>query len=60
MVVVHYDQLPLREALQWHQAAVAEWGLEKVAEFGADVVYRIPPAESTHEREALCRSYENL
>ena len=52
VVVVHYDQLPLHEALQWHQAAVADWGLEKVAEFGADVVYRIPPAvaDPTSER----------
>jgi len=37
------------EAMQWHQAAVLELGLEKVAEFGADLVYRIPPVDSTHE-----------
>jgi hypothetical protein len=48
VVVVHYDQLPRHEALQWHQAAAVEWGLEKVAEFGADLVYRIPPVDSMH------------
>jgi hypothetical protein len=49
VVVVHYDQLPRHEALQWHQAAAVELGLEKVAEFGADIVYRIPPVDSAHE-----------
>jgi len=49
-VVVHYDQLPLHEALQWHLAAV-ELGLEQVAEFGSDLVYRTPASDSTHELE---------
>jgi hypothetical protein len=48
--VVHYDELPFYEALQWHQAAVA-LGLEQVASFGADLVYSVPFVDSTHEPE---------
>jgi hypothetical protein len=48
-VVVHFDQLQPHETLQWHQAPLEDWGVEKVAEFGPDIVYRIPLVDVTDE-----------
>lgn len=48
-VVVHTDQLQPHEAQQWRQANLAETGLEKVAAFGSDVVYKLPALEVTHQ-----------
>ena len=48
-VVVHFGQLQPHEALLWRLAPLADWGVEKVAEFGSDVVYKIPPADVTEE-----------
>jgi hypothetical protein len=46
-MVVHLDRLQRHAARQWRQAQLAELGLEQVAEFGADIVYRILPVDST-------------
>jgi 6-pyruvoyl-tetrahydropterin synthase related domain len=49
-VVVHLDQLEPQEALRWRQAPLAEIGLEKVAEFQSDLVYKIATsADSTQQ-----------
>jgi len=40
-LVLHTDRLQPYEVLQWRQAKLAEMGLEKVAEFGSDIVYKI-------------------
>lgn len=52
-LIVHTGLLPPNEALQWRRLDLAKAGLEKVAEFGSDVVYKIPPVESTHQLPLL-------
>jgi hypothetical protein len=47
-MVVHLGRLQRHVALQWRQAQLAELGLEQVAAFGTDIVYRILPVDSTH------------
>jgi hypothetical protein len=42
-LVLHSDQLAPHEALRWQHADLAEIGLEEVARFGADVVYKFSP-----------------
>lgn len=48
-LVLHTGMLPPDEALQWRRLDLTKVGLEKVAEFGSDVVYKIPSVESTHQ-----------
>lgn len=48
-LIVHTGMLPPDEALRWRRLDLAKTGLEKVAEFGSDGVYRIPSVESTHQ-----------
>lgn len=48
-LIVHTGMLPPDEALQWRRLDLAKAGLEKVAEFGSDRVYKIPSVESTHQ-----------
>jgi hypothetical protein len=47
-IVLHTDRLQPHESLRWRQARLAELGLEKVAEFSADVVYSVLPVRSTN------------
>jgi hypothetical protein len=48
-MVVHFDQLHPLEALQWPHALLEDWRVEKIVEFGPDIVYRIPPVDVTDE-----------
>jgi hypothetical protein len=47
VLVVHTDRLPTQVAVRWQQIALAEGGLEKIAIFGPDVVYKLPEVETT-------------
>ena len=46
-VIVHTDQLAPSETSRWQHANLAEIGLEEIARFGSDVVYRLLPGEVT-------------
>jgi hypothetical protein len=46
-VIVHTDQLAPSETSRWQHAYLAEIGLEEIARFGSDVVYRLLPGEVT-------------
>jgi hypothetical protein len=48
-LVVHSDQLEPQEAARWQSANLADIGLEEVARFGADVVYKLTPVQATHQ-----------
>jgi hypothetical protein len=48
-MIVHFDQLSPHEVLRWRQAPLGDWGVEKVAEFGFDAVYRIPLVDLTDD-----------
>jgi hypothetical protein len=48
VVVVHTDRLDPHAAARWRNANLAEIGLEEVARFDADVVYKLSPAPETH------------
>jgi len=48
-LVLHTRRLSPDKALEWRGPGIAEMGLERVAEFGPDVVYKIPPVDSTHQ-----------
>jgi hypothetical protein len=47
-VVVHTDRLDSHDAARWMKDSLAEIGLEQMARFGGDVVYRLSPAQETH------------
>jgi hypothetical protein len=44
-LVLHTDQLEPSEVALWQQAKLSEIGLEEIARFGSDVVYRLAPVE---------------
>jgi hypothetical protein len=46
-LIVHLDQLEPSETSRWQHANLAETGLEEVARFGSDVVYKLSPVEAT-------------
>jgi hypothetical protein len=48
-LVLHTDQLEPREAARWRNADLADIGLEEVARFDADVVYKLSPVHATHQ-----------
>jgi hypothetical protein len=48
-LVLHTDQLEPQEAARWRDADLAEIGLEEVARFDADVVYKLSPVHTTHQ-----------
>jgi hypothetical protein len=48
-IVVHTDRLNSDEVLSWGTKRFVDAGLEVVAEFGSDVVYKVPPVHSTAE-----------
>ena len=48
-IVVHTDRLNPHEVLSWGTKRFVDAGLEVVAEFGSDVVYKVPPVHSTAE-----------
>jgi hypothetical protein len=52
-VVVHTDRLTPQEAAQWQDANLADIGLEAVARFGADVVYKLSPLEAEPHHNLL-------
>jgi hypothetical protein len=45
-VIVHTDQLVPSEASRWQNSNLAELGIEEMARFGADVVYKLSPVET--------------
>jgi hypothetical protein len=45
-LIVHTDQLEPAEATRWQGANLAEIGLEEIARFGWDIVYKLPPVEA--------------
>lgn len=47
-IVVHTGMLPSHEAVRWRGQGLAEMGLEKVAEFASDIVYKIPTIDTGH------------
>ena len=59
-VLVHFDQLPPHEAQQWRQAPLEDWGVERVVELGSDIVYRIPPVDTTDELRVEFAAPERL
>jgi hypothetical protein len=46
-VIVHQDRLSSRTAARWQRADLSAVGLQKIATFGTDVVYAVPPTGST-------------
>jgi hypothetical protein len=46
-LVVHHDRLPPAEDLRWRQEDFATNGLEPIAAFGADVIYKLPTVDVT-------------
>jgi hypothetical protein len=48
-LVLHTDQLEPQEATRWRYADLADIGLEEVARFDADVVYKLSPVHATHQ-----------
>jgi hypothetical protein len=45
-LILHTDQLEPSETSRWQQVNLAELGMEEIARFGADVVYRLSPIEA--------------
>jgi hypothetical protein len=52
-VVVHTDRLTPQEAARWQDANLADIGLEAVARFGADVVYKLLPLDAEPQHNLL-------
>jgi hypothetical protein len=48
-LVLHTDQLEPQEAARWHNADLADSGLEEVIRFGTDVVYKLSPVRAVHQ-----------
>jgi hypothetical protein len=48
-LVLHTDQLGPHEPSRWQLANLAEIGLEEVARFDSDVVYKFSPVEQTNQ-----------
>jgi hypothetical protein len=46
-VIVHTDQLEPSETSRWQYPNLAEMGMQEVARFGSDVVYKLLPGEAT-------------
>jgi hypothetical protein len=46
-LILHTDQLEPSETSRWQQVNLPELGMEEIARFGADVVYRLSPSEAT-------------
>jgi hypothetical protein len=46
-VIVHQDRLSPRTAAHWQRVDLSAVGLKKIATFGTDVVYAVPPTGST-------------
>jgi hypothetical protein len=49
-LVVHTDRLAPQEAARWQDANLADIGLEDMARFGSDVVYKLLPREAAPQR----------
>jgi hypothetical protein len=48
-LILHTDQLEPQEATRWRSADLADIGLEEVARFDGDVVYKLSPVHATHQ-----------
>jgi hypothetical protein len=46
-VIVHTDQLEPSETSRWQQVNLAELGMQEIARFGSDVVYKLSPIEAS-------------
>jgi hypothetical protein len=46
-LIMHTDQLEPSETSRWQQANLAEIGIQEMARFGSDVVYKLLPIEAT-------------
>jgi hypothetical protein len=47
--IVHTDQLVPSETSRWQHANLAELGMQEVARFGSDVVYKLLPVDTTSQ-----------
>ena len=48
-MIVHTDHLAPSETSRWQHASLAEFGMQEIARFGPDVVYKLLPVEATPE-----------
>jgi hypothetical protein len=46
-LILHTDRLEPHDASRWQHAKLAELGLEEMARFGSDLVYKLNPLETT-------------
>jgi hypothetical protein len=46
-LIVHTDQLEPSETSRWQHVNTAELGIEEIARFGSDVVYKLSPSDAT-------------
>lgn len=59
-VVVHTDQLTPEEADRWQDADLATSGMEEVARFGSDVVYKLWPLNMTPPQDLALAMLDRL
>ncbi len=59
-LVVHTDQLAPQEAARWQDANLADIGLEEMARFGADVVYKLLPLEAVPQQDLVLSMPDQL
>jgi hypothetical protein len=52
-LVVHTDQLAPQEVARWQYVDLADIGLEEVARFGSDVVYKLLPLQTAPQRDLV-------
>jgi hypothetical protein len=49
VLVLHTDRLPTQMLRQWQQMVSAGGGLEEIARFGPDIVFKLPQVETTQQ-----------